>query len=186
MQDIRKEPGRDGTGEKFADPVSDDRRPELLAQLKAEYISADLASRPQLFHCSRAADPTYPDRWKSSVGWPVATARRASGLRKILDFLVRSDEGPHRTNACAKGVEPLRTAGVEPQLYLFRRLGTRLKHLKLTPWSSPNFICLRILQGRCADSAPRHTSFLLSRRTWGQFLQLIPPVLNRLGLSTTA
>ncbi len=79
MQDIRKEPGRDGTGEKFADPVSDDRRPELLAQLKAEYISADLASRPQLFHCS-AADPTYPDRWKSSVGW--------AGLRlgEVRDF----------------------------------------------------------------------------------------------------
>jgi hypothetical protein len=71
---------------KFADPVSDDRRPELLAQLKAEYISADLASRPQLFHCSRAADPTYPDRWKSSVGWPVVTARRASGLRGFGRF----------------------------------------------------------------------------------------------------
>src|SRR5271170_4217819 len=38
----------------------------MCAPQKAEYICADLSSRPQLFSCSRTADHTYTDTWYKS------------------------------------------------------------------------------------------------------------------------
>ena len=45
------------------DPRATHPGQEPYPPLKAEYICADLSSRPQLFPCSRTADHTYSDMW---------------------------------------------------------------------------------------------------------------------------
>jgi hypothetical protein len=47
---------------------------------KAEYICADLSSRPQLFPCSRTADHTYSEKWPvASHVYDLSTTRPLKG-----------------------------------------------------------------------------------------------------------
>jgi len=71
------------------------RRAELGesgAPLKAEYICADLSSRPQLFPCGRAADHTYSEKWPAaSRASDLSTMWLGPDIQRVGDTRTTTD-----------------------------------------------------------------------------------------------